>query len=208
MAAYFAIYEAFESSAVPVLLPPMSFGDVSWDQGYVELQGSLKDDAATSPGEELPLQTTYVVCVKSAMLCTVAMANVLDGYMGLDNSTYDIASWTNNQITFDNDLPICATQHFEINRSAKTFTMTGRKRAIIPDYALKSPLHPCAGRIDKTLTLTDGLQVYWHKEHAFEQRNSLYFHILLLVMNALYVFGLYRLWRWWRDRNVTQAPAL
>ena len=64
--------------------------------------------------------------------------------------------------------------------------MAVRKKPIIPDYAAKSPLHPCDGKIDKNVSLASGFQVSEQARATFQNRYGLYFHLYLFTLNLGY----------------------
>jgi hypothetical protein len=195
MALYLKSYDLIEQSAVPVTLATKDFTTKSWNDGFFSAKGSFENQSAIEPGDELPLQTNVVTCLKSDNTCTVATADVFDRYLDLDVSYFDIASWTDQEITFADDSPICVTNSYVIDRAAQTVTLIVRKRAVIPDYALKSPLHPCDNIKDANIDLADGFKVYWHKKTDFEARNGLYFHLALVAINAMFIGAIVWLWR-------------
>jgi hypothetical protein len=201
MALYFTTYNLIEQSAVPVSLATKEFSTRGWDEGYFSAKGSFENQSAIDPGDELPLQTNAVTCEKAANTCTIGTADVFDRYLDLDVSSFDISSWTAQQITFADDSPICVTNSYVIDRAAQTMTLLVRKRAVIPDYAAKSPLHPCDNIKDANIDLADGFKVYWRKKTEFEGRNGLYFHLALIASNALFIGTL--VWLWRRQKPVT-----
>jgi hypothetical protein len=166
--ALFKIYDLIEQSAVPVSLMSKTFSTNSWNDGYFSAKGSFENQSATVPGDELPLQSNVVTCVKLDKTCTVATADVFERFLDLDVSYYDVTSRTDQEITFADDNPICATNFYVINRVAQTVTLIARKRAVIPDYAAKSSLHPCDNVKDANIDLADGFKVYWRKKTDFE----------------------------------------
>lgn len=203
MALYFTVYGLIEQDAVPISLGTRTFEVEQWDAGYFSAKGSYQNDNAVEDGDELPLQTEAVSCVKATNTCTIASADVYDHYLNVDLSSYDITAWTDKQITFGDDSAICATSTFIIDRTAQSMTLLARKKAIIPAYALNSPLHPCDKLKDKNISLANGFKVYWARRQAFELRNGLYFHIALAAMNLAYV-GLI-VWLW---RRLSRSPAV
>jgi hypothetical protein len=195
MVLYLKTYDLIEQSAVPVTLATKNFTTNSWNDGYFSAKGSFENQSAIEPGDELPLQTNVVTCLKSDKTCTVATADVFDRYLDLDVSYFDIASWTDQEITFVDDNPICVTNSYVIDRAAQTMTLIVRKRAVIPEYAAKSSLHPCDNTKDKNIDLADGFKVYWRKKTEFEARNGLYFHLALAAINVLFIGAIVWLWR-------------
>jgi hypothetical protein len=195
MAIYTATYNAFENNAVPVSLGFKDFIDSGWDNGYFRAKGSFENQSALQPGDQLPLQSNVVTCDQAAKACTIATADVFDRYLDLDVSTFDISSWTGQEITFSDDTPICVTNSYVINRAAKTMTLIVRKRAVIPDYAAKSELHPCDNIQDQNIDLADGFKVYWRKRTEFEARNGIYFHLALAAIHVVFIGAIVWLWR-------------
>jgi hypothetical protein len=187
MMLYLKAYDLIEESAVPVTLASKDFTANSWKDGYFNAKGSFENQSAIVPGDELPLQTNVITCQKLANSCTIATADVFDRYLDLDVSYFDITSWTDQEITFADDNPICVTNSYVINRAAQTVTLIVRKRAVIPDYALKSPLHPCDNIKDANIDLADGFKVYWRKKTEFEARNGLYFHLALVAIHGVFI---------------------
>ena len=158
-------------------------------RGFFQAKGALKNDAAVESGDELPPEAAYISCSKSTNTCTVTTADVFDHFLNLDSTDYDIETWNEHQITFKTDFAVCATSSYAIDREAETFTLTVRKKAIIPVYALQSPLHPCEGKVDEDISLAGGFPVYWHLLKAYEQRNGIYFHLALVALNVAYFAG-------------------
>jgi hypothetical protein len=195
MALYFTSYNLIEQNAVPVTVGLRDFEVGQWSNGYFYARGSYENESAVLPGDELPLQTNEIKCDRSTNTCTIASADVFDGYLNLNFDAFDIGSWTDNQITFSDDGAICATSSYVIDRASESFTQIVRKKSVIPDYALKSPLHPCDNFKDMKITLADGFKVYWHKKTAYEGRNGIYFHLALVIMNIAYITLLVWLWR-------------
>ncbi len=195
MILYAKTYDLIERSAVPVTLGTKLFTTSSWNEGYFSAKGSFENQSAIQPGDELPLQTNVVTCIKSDKTCTIATADVFDQYLDLDVSYFDIASWTDQEITFADDTPICVTNSYVIDRAAQTVTLIVRKRVVIPDYALKSPLHPCEKIKDANIDLADGFKVYWRSKTEFEARNGLYFHLALVAINIIFFGFIVWLWR-------------
>jgi hypothetical protein len=199
MACYLAFYTHLQDEAVPVMVAPKTVTTEMWVQGYVSLEGTLTDHAAFTAGDELPLQTTRIWCARDKNMCAVAMADAFHNFLSLDLTVHELDSWTDRLITFSDDSSICVNATYAIDRVAQTFTMTVKKKDPIPDYALKSPLHPCDDVHDKTLTLDDGFPVYWHKRQLYEQSHGLYFHVLLVALNLGY--GALVLWAWRRGKR-------
>ncbi len=196
MAFYFVTYAQIEGNAVPVMVPTMSFTPEMWNDGYFSAKGSWENSSATEPGDRMILGTVDVSCNKSSNTCTVSSADVFDSYLNLDVTHYDIDTWDDRFITFHDDSSICANDAFVIDRNGRTVNLAARKKTKIPDYALKSSLHPCDGKIDKNVTLVDGFKVWEQERHDFEGKNAIYFHAFLFVLNAAYfVFA------WWFIRR-------
>jgi len=205
MAAYLTIYGTLESDAVPVSFgSTRDFSVYQWDRGYFHAAGTYKNNSAVEDGDEMVPQRDDITCIRQTNTCTVAVADVFDHFLNLDVTSYDIDNWDDKQITFSDDSSICASSSFTIDRASQSFNLMVRKKAVIPDYAQKSPLHPCDNLKDKNITLADGFPIYWHLRQRFEQRNGLYFHGLLLVMNTAY-FG--SVFLWWRRRRRRQVAT-
>ncbi|WP_242140684.1 hypothetical protein [Sphingomonas sp. TREG-RG-20F-R18-01] len=160
MALYLATYTQFEHNAVPVMVASMDFSPESWDQGYFHAKGTMENTNAEEEGDRMVLGSTDVSCDRGAKTCNVATADVFDRFLNLDVTPYDIDSWDNRFITFHSDASICAISTWTIDRTGKTVSLAVKKKSPIPDYALKSPLHPCNGKIDKNVTLTGGFEAY------------------------------------------------
>ncbi len=196
MVAYFGIYGAFEDNAVPVGFgSTKEFSASLWDQGYFHAKGTYKNNSAIEDGDEMVPQVDDITCVKQTNTCTIAVADVFDHFLNVDVTNYDIELWNEKQITFSEDSAVCATSNFTVDRGSESFNLMVRKKAAIPDYAQNSMLHPCDNLKDKNITLADGFPVYWHLRERFEQRNGLYFHALLLIINGLYFGALFLVWR-------------
>jgi hypothetical protein len=195
MALYLTAYDLIEQSAVPVSLQSKEFATQSWGAGYFHASGSFENQSAVNPGDELLPQGNSVTCAKETKTCTIATGSVFELYLDVDLSQFDISSWTDQQITFSDDSPICVTNSYVIDRAAQTMTLLVRKKAVIPDYAAKSELHPCDNIKDANIDLADGFKVYWRAKTAFEARNGLYFHAALVAMNILFFSGIVWLWR-------------
>jgi hypothetical protein len=205
MALYFKAYDLIEQSAVPVSLQSKEFTTRSWSDGYFHASGSLENQSAIDPGAELPPQGNAVTCVKETKTCTIATGTVFSRYLDVDLSQFDISSWTDQQITFSDDSPICVTNSYVIDRAAQTMTLLARKKAIIPDYAAKSELHPCDNIKDANIDLADGFKVYWRAKTAFEAKNGFYFHAALVAMNLSF-FGVIA-WLWRRRKQVLELQS-
>ena len=206
MAAYLAIYNMLESNAVPVSFGyTKDFSAEQWDSGYFHAKGSYKNTSAVEDGDEMVPQVDEITCTKQANTCTIAIADVYDHFLHLDVTTFDVETWNDKQITFFDDSSVCAVSSFTIDRTSLSFNILSRKKAVIPEYAQKSPLHPCDNLKDRNITLADGFPIYWHLRQRFEQRNGLYFHALLFVMNAAYFGGLLL---WWRRRRQAKLHSL
>jgi len=202
MAAYLAIYGTFESNAVPVSFGyARKFSAEQWDGGYFHAKGSYKNNSAVDDGDELVPQVNDITCIRQTNTCTIADANVYNHSLSLYVTKYDVESWNDKQIIFSDDSPICASTSFTIDRASQSFNLLVRKKAVIPDYAQKSPLHLCDDLKDQNITLADGFPIYWHLRQRFEQRNGLYFHALLFFMNAAYFGSLFLWWRRHRHRR-------
>lgn len=199
MAAYLTTYNQFESNALPVTLGPKDFSAEQWDNGFFHTKGALQNKAAINPGDEMVPGVTNVDCVKSTNTCTISTADVFDGFLNLDVTSYDIDAWSGDVIRFSDSTSICVDAVYVINRVGQTFSIISHKKAVIPDYALKSPLHPCDKIEDRNVTLEDGFQVYWHLRQNYEQRNGIYFHALLVAMNVAYFAAV--AWTWRRNRR-------
>lgn len=203
MALYFTAYDLIEQKAVPVSLPTKLFTTQSWDRGFFDASGAFENQSAVDPGDELLPQANSVTCVKQTNTCTVATASVFDHFLDIDTSRFDISSWTDQQITFADDSPICVTNSYIIDRAAQTITLLIRRRAVIPDYAAKSPLHPCDNVKDANIDLADGFKVHERAKAAFENRNDLYFHAALAAINILFFGAIVWLWRWRKTRAMS-----
>lgn len=195
MAVYFFAYNLIEQSAVPVSLPSKVFTTQSWDRGYFHASGAFDNQSAVNPGDQLLPQANAVTCDRDAKTCTVATGSIFERFLDADLQQFDITSWTDQQITFADDSPICVTNAYVIDRSAQTMTLLVRKRAVIPDYATKSELHPCEHVKDANIDLADGFRVSWRAKMDFEARNGLYFHTVLVGINVLFFGAIYWLCR-------------
>lgn len=203
MAAYLAIYGTFESNDVPVSFgSTKDFSAEQWDGGYFHAKGTYKNNSAVEDGDEMVPQVDDITCIRKTNTCTIAIADVYDHFLDLNVTSYDIESWNDKQITFSDDSSICVSSSFTIDRASQSLNLMQRKKSAIPDYAQNSPMRPCDNLKDENITLADGFPIYWHLRQRFEQRNGLYFHVLLLVMNAAYFGGLFL---WWRRRRHRRA---
>ncbi len=205
MTIYFTTYNQFERNAVPVSISPFrDFSVEQWDNGYFYAKGSLKNDSAKNDGEELTLSTTDITCVKASNTCTIATADEFDGFMGLDVSIYDIDLWDSKLITINETSSICNNNTYVIDRIAQTFNIAVRKKPVLPDYALKSPLHPCEMK-NRNVSLVSGSQTYAQKIRSFERENGFYLHLYLVALNLAY-FALVG-WTIWRRRQRSRAEG-
>ncbi|MBC2652356.1 hypothetical protein [Novosphingobium aerophilum] len=198
MAVYFVGYDLIENRALPVAPALRSFDVSRWDEGYFYAKGTY-DNKAETPEGELVLNSQEIVCDKSNNECVIASVNIIGNYMDDYFIRYQIASWTNSRIIFSDDSPICVKNTYIVDRYAESFTLLTRKKAVIPDYALKSQLKPCGNLKDENVTLADGGEVYWRKKMAFKAQNRLYFDAVLVLMNIAY-FALV-VWLWRRRRR-------
>jgi hypothetical protein len=192
---YFLIYDLFERNSVPVSVGPKGFYIAGWDAGYFSASGSFSNDSAVTPGDELALGTAKIICVRETNTCTIATAIVYDGFLGLDSSSYDIKGWNDRFIYFEDKSSICAEQYYSIDRVTQSVSYLSKKKDVIPDYALNSPLKPCNFIVTMNVTLKDGFQVYWHKLKNYERENGIYFHTALILVNLGYVGVVLLLWR-------------
>ena len=207
MILYFWVYDAFESKAVPVKLGLREFSTDMWNQGYFHAKGSLRNESAEEDGDRMLPGVTDIWCSRLKMTCTVAIATVFDGYLDLDVTPYDVETWNDRIITFSDSTSMCANLSYVIDRVGQTYNFAVRKKPIVPDYAARSPLHPCDSKIDKNVSLISGLQVYKENIDIFERRNGLYFHLLLIVLNAMYLVTVIWLWRRVRRRRAAAPIA-
>ena len=194
MLIYVSIYGMLESSAVRVAVSPfldVNFGQ--WDTGYFNAKGSFRNISAENDGDELTLQTNDITCLKNTNTCTITTADEFHGFMDLEIRNYNIDLWNAKQITFSDTSSICANWVYVIDRAAQSINGLGRKKPIIPDYALKSPLHPCDNMKDEHLSLVRGDQVYNQKIKSFEAKNGLSLHLFLALLNLVY-FALVARW--------------
>jgi len=60
------------------------------------------------------------------------------------------------------------------------------KKAVIPDYALKSSLHPCDGLKELHISLVRGDRVREEKFRSLETKNGLSLHLLMILLNLIY----------------------
>lgn len=180
MAAYFFIYDIFERRAIPVAVTPFKDFYERWGDGYVSLAGSFASDT-TDPKEELPLQTSKITCIKETKTCRIATARIFSSQVAVDDDTFDIKSWTDQLIAFDDDSGICSVQHYTINRAAQSLQITSNKKSDATEKVCQNMLD------EQHITLQKGWDVYWAKVQAYEGRNELYFHLLLVAMNGAYI---------------------
>lgn len=207
MVIYFTTYNQFERNAVPVSISPFrDFDAEQWDNGYFHAQGSLKNQSAENDGDQLVLATTNISCIKTSNTCIIGTADVYDRFMGLDVSSYNIDVWDSRSITFSDTSSICANSTYIVDRVAQTFNIAVHKKSVIPEYALKSPLHPCDNMKDKDLSLVSGRQTYDQKIRSFERANGLYLHLYLVALNLAY-FALVG-WSIWRRRQRHRAEGV
>lgn len=201
MVTYFSAYDLVEDAYGPPYLPSKDFTAELWDKGYFHAKGTYKNDLAVTDGDELVPEAIDITCVKETNTCTIAVADLWGHALNVDVTPNDIGTWTDRQIAFVDDSSICAVSTMVIDRTTQSVNLIVRKKAVIPEYAAKSPLHPCDGTMDKNITLAGGFEVYWHLKQRFEGRYALYFHLLLFAMNALYFGGIYWYWRQRKARH-------
>ncbi len=144
MTIYFSVYDLLERNSVPVAVGSKDFETTNWDKGYFSASGSLANENAVTPCDELVLGTSKIRCVRDTKTCTISTATVYSGVLGLDISDYDIKEWSNRFIYFDDKSSICAEQYYVVDRVTQAFSYLSKRKDVIPDYALKSPLKPCA----------------------------------------------------------------
>ena len=188
MAAYFFTYDVFERRAIPVAVTPFKDFYERWDDGYVSLAGSFASDT-TDQKEELPLQTSKITCIKETKTCRIATARIFSSQVAVDDDTFDIKSWTDQLIAFDDDSAICSVQHYTINRAAQSLQITSNKKPNATEKVCQSLLD------EQHITLQKGWDVYWAKVQAYEGKNGLYFHLLLVAMNGAYLAAVVYLFR-------------
>lgn len=195
MALYLGAYDLLEHRAVPVAAGGKTFWATNWDQGYFSAEGSLSNEDASTPGDELVFGTTKIICVRDRLICSISTASVYHGFLSLDVSDFTDVVWTDRNITFEDKSSICAEQYYTVDRVAETFAYLSKRKAVIPDYALKSPLKPCQNIKEMHVSLKDGFPVYWKLIKTYENANGLYFHIVLVIANLLYATVVVLLWR-------------
>ena len=180
MFVYFSLYEAFENHAVPVAVPPFKdFYGVGWEQGYVFLAGTFAND----PTDQLPLQTSRITCRKAANTCRIVTATVHDHQLALSENSLDIKEWTDRFIYFENSQPICTTEYYTIDRVAESLDLISKKKDVTDP--------PCQHVLpEQRVSLKEGFGVYWAKLKEYRARNGPYFHLLLALMNAAYLWPL------------------
>ena len=207
MTIYFTTYNQLERNAVPVSISPFrDFSAQQWDDGYFNAKGSFENQSAENDGDELLLQTNDITCVKTSNTCVIATADEFDGFMNLDVTTYGIDLWDSKQITFSSTSSICANWTYAVDRITQTVNAARRKKPVIPDYALKSPLHPCDHTEDLNVSLVKGTQVHEQKIKSFEVKNNLALHLYLVALNLAY-FALVA-WLIWRRRQRSRGEAV
>jgi len=189
MAAYFFIYDVFERRAIPVAVTPFKDFYERWEEGYVSLAGSFASDTI-DPKEELPLQTSKITCIKETKTCRIATASIINSsQVAVDDDTFDIKSWTDQLIAFDDDSAICSVQHYTVNRAAQSLQITSKKKPNVTEKVCQTMLD------EQHITLQKGWDVYWAKVQAYEGKNGLYFHLLLVAMNGAYIAAMLYLFR-------------
>lgn len=187
MLAYGLIYGAMEKEAVPVgILPSLNVSTQQWDTGYLNARGSFRNIAAEDDGDELTINTVDITCLKASMSCVIATASEFDSFMNLDVSHYDVDTWDDKQIRFGDTSSICANWTYVIDRPAGTVSGLRLKKAVIPEYAKKSIMHPCEGMKDIRIALVRGDQIRAQKIQAFENKNLLGLHLFLAALNLAY----------------------
>lgn len=199
IACYFHIYQTFENLAVPVSVAPFKdFEDVRWEQGYVYLAGSLASDSSDSR-DKLPLQTSKIVCSKEDKTCRIATASVFDRQVSVDEDSYDIKEWTDRFIYFEDPSPICVTNYYTINRTAKSFEVVSKKKTDVTNqFCDRIP------KEDKFISLKAGFDVWQASINDYENKNGIYFHLLLAVMNLVYLWLIAFLLK--RQRRPSRVP--
>lgn len=122
----------------------------------------------TDPKGELPLQTSKITCIKETKTCRIATAQISNSQVSVDDDTFDIKSWTDQFIAFDDDSAICSVQHYTINRVAQSLQITSNKK---PNATEKV----CQNMLDEQhITLQKGRDVYWSKLQAYEAKNGFF----------------------------------
>ncbi len=196
MAAYFFTYDVFERRAIPVSVTPFKDFYERWGDGYVFLAGSFASDT-TDPKEELPLQTSKITCVKKTKTCRIATARIINSsQVAVDDDTFDIKSWTDQLIAFDDDSAICSVQRYTINRAAQSLQITSMKKPNVMEKVCQNMLD------EQHITLQKGWDVYWRKVQAYEGKNGLSFHLLLVAMNGAYLAAVVYLFRRRREAKL------
>jgi hypothetical protein len=201
---YSISYNLIEQNAIP-FTPTLRYFEVyRWRDGYFHAKGSYQNQSYREGGDEFPLGSQEINCDKSAGKCNIASAYLYNKYLDIDILSLDIKSWTDKQIIFVDDSAVCATNTYVVDRAAESFALIVRKKALIPEYARKSPLKPCNNIKYKKLILGDGLEVYRRKKIAFEEIYSLYFRVVLVIINIGYFVSLIWLCKR-RDRNLNDV---
>lgn len=196
MVSYFSVYDLFERANGPISVGSSKYFDANnWDNGYFFATGSLSNESAVTPGDELVLGTTRISCNRANNNCTITTASVFDGFLSLDVSDFDIEEWGKRYITFSDNSAICDEQYYTVDRVTQSFNYLSKKKEPIPDYAIKSPLKPCDNVATMNVSLKDGFPVYWKRLKAYEQANGIYFHTALVLINVAYAVLVFYLWR-------------
>ena len=78
---YLGVYDLLERRAVPVAAGGKTFWATNWDRGYFFAEGSLSNDDASTPGDDLVFGTTKITCIRDRLTCSISTADVHDGFL-------------------------------------------------------------------------------------------------------------------------------
>lgn len=150
-----AILNLYVDSKIPV--SPSPFVDIiPTGSDFVAVAGTwvrtdLSDDTIANP-----LQTSRIECNRLEGKCIEATAFVTGSVLGTELHTFDIKSWTQNAVVFENQ-EMCATEVYTIDFNTKTVSGAGHQTNQETDYCKMG----FNGKKHWTVLLSNGFNVYW-----------------------------------------------
>jgi hypothetical protein len=114
---------------------PVSLGIYNFYDGgnYISAQGTWTSNIKLAA----PLQVTKLDCWRQWNHCIEATAQILDGYLHVNTSYWEIRNWGAEELTFkDNDLSLCKVESLRVDRKSKIVTATNAPKRPKPDSCI------------------------------------------------------------------------
>jgi len=130
---------AVVDSRVPVSMP-LQFQNADLlrkmaQLGYAGVKGTWTIEGQKSA---FPIQTSEIDCLRDDRVCRAATATIGTGFgppvLMVDQDSYAIANWTQDQIVFTDDQPTCASYRYTIDLvTGRTSGVRERKKSSDPN---------------------------------------------------------------------------